>query len=361
MKISLAQINPTVGDVQSNLKLIVKHAKIAQKSNAEILITPELSICGYPPEDLLLNKNFIQDCDKSLIKIAKKFPKLKIIVGHPRYFKGKLYNSASILHNEKIEHTYDKQVLPNYGVFDEKRYFTSGDKSLIFSHKGKKVGLLICEDIWAKGPTEKLLNVDYIICINASPFEIGKYENRIKELKNRIVLDSCTLIYLNLVGGQDDLLFDGGSFIYNNKYGLIEHLEQFKSLNKVIDLKITERKGNQNSLKKFESPIKILLNGLILALKDYLSKNSIKNIFIGLSGGIDSAVVLYIASQACKKENITAIMMPSSFTSEASLQDAKKITDSLSITYKVSSIKPLIKSFDKSLSKEFQNLPRDIT
>ena len=169
MKISLAQINPTVGDIQSNCKLIVKHAKIAQNSDAEILITPELSICGYPPEDLLLNKDFIDECDKSLLRIAQKFPELRIIIGHPRRFKGLLFNSASILYKGKIEKTYDKQVLPNYGVFDEKRYFQAGNKSLVFTHKGKKFGLLICEDIWVQGPAERLPKIDYIICINASP------------------------------------------------------------------------------------------------------------------------------------------------------------------------------------------------
>ena len=360
MKISLAQINPTVGDIQSNYKLIVKHAKIAQKSNAEILITPELSICGYPPEDLLFNKAFIEECNNGLLKIAKKFPKLKIIVGHPRSDKGLLFNSASILYKGKIEKTYDKQILPNYGVFDEKRYFKSGDKSLIFSHKGRKFGLLICEDIWVKGPIEKLNNIDYIICINASPYEINKRESRIKELKKIIASNNFTLIYLNLVGGQDDLLFDGGSFIYNRQYGLVDRLEQFESINKIININEIKELSISNDIKKFNSPIKILLNGLILALKDYLRKNAIKKIFIGLSGGIDSAVVLYIASQACKK-GITAIMMPSSFTSKASLEDAKQLTSNLSITYKINPIEPLMKSFEKSLSKEFENLPKDIT
>jgi NAD+ synthase (glutamine-hydrolysing) len=360
MKISLAQINPTVGDIQSNYKLIVKHAKIAQKSNAEILITPELSICGYPPEDLLLNKAFIEECNNGLLKIAKKFPKLKIIVGHPRSVKGLLFNSASILYKGKIEKTYDKQILPNYGVFDEKRYFKSGDKSLIFSHKGRKFGLLICEDIWVKGPIEKLNNIDYIICINASPYEINKRESRIKELKKITASNNFTLIYLNLVGGQDDLLFDGGSFIYNRQYGLVDRLEQFESINKIININEIKELSISNDIKKFNSPIKILLNGLILALKDYLRKNAIKKIFIGLSGGIDSAVVLYIASQACKK-GITAIMMPSSFTSKASLEDAKQLTSNLSITYKINPIEPLMKSFEKSLSKEFENLPKDIT
>ena len=361
MKISLAQINPTVGDIQSNYKLIVKHAKIAQESNAEILITPELSICGYPPEDLLLNKDFIDECNDSLIKVAQEFPELRIIIGHPRSHKGLLFNSASILYKGKIEKTYDKQVLPNYGVFDEKRYFQAGNKSLVFTHKDKKFALLICEDIWAKGPAEKLPKVDYIICVNASPYEVNKYEARIKELKKRAPLKNCTLIYLNLVGGQDDLLFDGGSFIYNKRNGLIDQLEQFESKNKVINLKKFDKIDNPINNKIFVTPIKTLLNGLTLALKDYLSKNSIKNIFIGLSGGIDSAVVLYIASQAFKKENITAIMMPSSYTAKASLEDAKELTSNLSITYKVNPIEPLMKSFAKSLSKEFNKLPEDLT
>ena len=381
MKISLAQINPTVGDVQSNLKLIVKHAKIAQKSNAEILITPELSICGYPPEDLLLNKTFIQDCDKSLIKIAKKFPKLKIIVGHPRSSKGMLFNSASILYKGKIEATYDKQILPNYGVFDEKRYFNAGNKNLIFSHKGKKFSLLICEDLWVKGPAEKLPIVDYTICINASPYDINKHKSRISELNKRFMykklsFNRSTLIYLNLVGGQDDLLFDGGSFIYKTKFGkvigVLDQLEQFKSINKIIDTKLPKHSGvamfnsSFHAMKiehpnKIKSQIKVLIDGLILALKDYLSKNSIKNVFIGLSGGIDSAVVLYIASQACKKENITAVMMPSKFTSKASLKDAKALTEKLGVVYKINAIGSLMSSFDKSLSKDFKGLKKDTT
>ncbi|MAS00535.1 MAG: NAD+ synthase [Nitrosomonadales bacterium] len=381
MKISLAQINPTVGDINYNYKLIIRHAKIAQKSGAEILITPELSICGYPPEDLLLNKDFIKECNNSLVKIAKKFPTLKIIVGHPRSSKGLLFNSASILHKGKIEATYDKQILPNYGVFDEKRYFKAGNKNLIFSHKGKKFGLLICEDLWVKGPAEKLPNVDYTICINASPYEINKPGARISELNKRFMhkklsFNRSTLIYLNLVGGQDDLLFDGGSFIYKTKFGkvfgVLDQLEQFESINKIIDTKPSKHSdiamfnSSFHTMKiehpnKIKSQIKVLLDGLILALKDYLSKNSIKNVFIGLSGGIDSAVVLYIASQACKKENITAIMMPSTFTSKASLEDAKKLAVSLGVTYKTKNIQPLMKLFDKTLTKDFKGLKKDIT
>lgn len=358
MKISLGQINSIVGDIKYNYKLIVKQAEIAQKSGAEILITPELGLSGYPPEDLLLNNDFIENCEIYLKKISKKFPNIKIIVGYPRKYKGLLFNSASILYKGQIQKTYDKQILPNYGVFDEKRYFNPGKKSLIFTHKKYKFGLLICEDIWIKGPAEELIKnkVNYIVCINASPYEINKRESRLQEIKKRIPLKGPTIIYLNLVGGQDDLLFDGGSFVYNKKDGLLCELPQFQSINTIIETEIIKKIQKKVSKNKTQ----ILLDGLVLALKDYLEKNTIKNIFIGLSGGIDSAIVLYIASIACKKENITTIMMPSQFTSRASLEDANQLAQTLGVTYKIRDIQLLTSSFDKSLASDFKGLTKDI-
>ena len=388
MKISLAQINPTVGDLNYNYKLIVKHAIIAEKNEAEVLITPELSICGYPPEDLLLNDEFIEKCNYFINKIAIKFPRLKIIIGHPRKYKGLLFNSASLLFKGKIQKTYDKKILPNYGVFDEKRYFNSGQKSVTFNHKGKKFGLLICEDIWTPGPAEELSkkNVDYIICINASPYEINKAEMRVHEIQKRISrLGAIQLIYVNMVGGQDELLFDGLSFITHpnideSNRNVYFSSRQFLTLNATLDLTLDLGKSVIEKYDKFpfhrapssshlylagngpkQCLIYNLLNGLILATKDYIEKNSIKNILIGLSGGIDSAVVLFIASKAIKKENITAIMMPSAFTSKDSLEDAKALAKNLGVTYKVTTIEPLMKSFNKSLAKDFKGLKKDIT
>ena len=389
MKISLAQINPTVGDLDYNYKLIVKHANIAEKNGAEILITPELSICGYPPEDLLLNDEFIESCKYSLNKIAVKFPNLKIIIGHPRKHKNLLFNSASLLFKGKIQKTYDKKILPNYGVFDEKRYFNSGQKSVIFNHKNKKFGILICEDIWTYGPAEDLSqkNVDYIICINASPYEINKASKRVHEIQERISrLGAIKLIYVNLVGGQDELLFDGLSFITHpniddSNRNVYFSSKQFLTLNATVDLSSNLGESVIEKYDKFpfhrvpssshlhladdsitkQCLIYNLLNGLILAMKDYVKKNSIKNIFIGLSGGIDSAIVLFIASKAIKKENITAVMMPSVFTSKSSLEDAKSLAKNLGVTYKVTNIEPLMKSFKKSLAKDFKGLENDIT
>ena len=387
MKISLAEINSKVGDLKYNSKLIKKHADIADKNGAEILITPELSLCGYPPEDLLLETEFIERCQHYLIEIAERFPKLKIIIGYPRLKNKQLFNSISLLYGGKVSKTYDKQILPNYGVFDEKRYFSSGEKSVSFNHKGKKFGFLICEDIWQKGPLEELnkLNVDYVICVNASPYEFNKTQNKINTIQDRLnKLKDLNLIYLNSVGGQDELLFDGNSFIIKSRKHNVNNLSffsgQFISQNIIIDFSkknievsrecekfpfhrkilkdpITEK----NSLNKKKYLIYNLLNGLMLAMKDYVEKNSIKKLFLGLSGGIDSAVVLFIASKVISKEKITAIMMPSEFTSKASLEDAKKLATNVGVNYKNISIHKHLKIFETTFKNDFEGLDKGIT
>jgi NAD+ synthase (glutamine-hydrolysing) len=388
MKISLAEINSKVGDLKYNANLIKKHAGIAIKNGVEILITPELSLCGYPPEDLLLETEFINRCHHYLIDIAEKYPKLKIIVGHPRRKNKLLFNSISLLYGGKINKVYDKQKLPNYGVFDERRYFSPSTKPGVFRHKGKVFGLLICEDIWEEGPLEELskLNVDYVVCVNASPYEFNKTKNKFNFIQNRLnKLNDFFLIYLNCVGGQDELLFDGNSFITKAKKYSPNNLPffsgQFISQNIIADfskknhVKITRkyekfpfhRKILEDPITQINTMIEEkfliynLLNGLILAMKDYLEKNSIKKLFLGLSGGIDSGVVLFIASKAISREKITAIMMPSEFTSDVSLKDAKKLALNLGVNYKSISIQKHIKNFEATFKKDFEGLEKDIT
>ena len=388
MKISLAEINSKVGDLRYNANLIKKHADIAIKNGVEILITPELSLCGYPPEDLLLETEFIDRCQHYLIEIAEKFPKLKIIVGHPRRKNKLLFNSISLLYGGKINKVYDKQKLPNYGVFDERRYFSPSTKPGVFRHKGKVFGLLICEDIWEEGPLEELskLNVDYVVCVNASPYEFNKTKNKFNFIQNRLnKLNDFFLIYLNCVGGQDELLFDGNSFITKAKKYSPNNLPffsgQFISQNIIADfskknhVKITRkyekfpfhRKILEDPITQINTMIEEkfliynLLNGLILAMKDYLEKNSIKKLFLGLSGGIDSGVVLFIASKVISREKITAIMMPSEFTSDVSLKDAKKLALNLGVNYKSISIQKHIKNFEATFKKDFEGLEKDIT
>jgi NAD+ synthase (glutamine-hydrolysing) len=362
MKIALAQINSFVGDIEKNSNLIIKRAKEASNKGAELFITPELSICGYPPEDLVLREDFLDTCTKALKKIAKAIPFIKVIVGHPLKKDSKIYNSASLLFNGKIQGTYSKQILPNYGVFDENRYFKSGKKEFIFTHKTLKIGLLICEDAWSFLPSKllKKKSVDGIIVINASPYEIEKSIARIKVISKLAKETKSTVIYLNAIGGQDELIFDGGSFVINKEAKLLHQSSFFKEETAIIDFfSKTIIKFNRHKIPYHTEAH--LYEALKLALKDYVVKNNFKNLFIGLSGGIDSALVLALASDIFDKKNITAVMMPSEFTAKLSITESRRMIKNTGVNYKEIDIQSIFKLFRKTLSSEFTNKPFDTT
>jgi len=324
MKIALAQINSFVGDIEKNSNLIIKRAKEAFNKGAELFITPELSICGYPPEDLVLREDFLDACTKALKKIAKALPFIKVIVGHPLKKDSKIYNSASLLFNGKIQGTYSKQTLPNYGVFDENRYFKSG------------------------------------IVINASPYEIEKSNTRIKVISKLARETKSTVIYLNAIGGQDELIFDGGSFVVNKEAKLLYQSSFFKEETAIIDVfSKTIIKFNRHKISYHKEAH--LYEALKLALKDYVVKNNFKNLFIGLSGGIDSALVLALASDTFDKKNITAVMMPSEFTAKLSITESRRMIKNTGVNYKEIDIQSIFKLFRKTLSSEFKNKPFDTT
>ena len=362
MKIALAQINSFVGDIENNSNLIIKRAKEASIRGAELFITPELSICGYPPEDLVLREDFLDACSKALKKIAKAMPSIKMIVGHPLKKGSKIYNAASLLFNGKIQGTYFKQTLPNYGVFDENRYFEPGKKEFIFTHKGLKIGLLICEDAWSVSPGKllKKKSVDGIIVINASPYEIEKSDTRIKVIAKLAQETKSTVIYLNAIGGQDELIFDGGSFVVNKDAKLLHQSSFFKEETAVISI-FSKTITKYNHYKTSYSKEAHLYEALKLALKDYVVKNNFKNLFIGLSGGIDSALVLALAYDTFDKKNITAVMMPSEFTAKISITESRRMIKNTGVNYKEISIQSIYKLFRKTLSNEFKNKPFDAT
>ena len=362
MKIALAQINSFVGDIENNSNLIIKRAKEASIRGAELFITPELSICGYPPEDLVLREDFLDACSKALKKIAKAMPSIKMIVGHPLKKGSKIYNAASLLFNGKIQGTYFKQTLPNYGVFDENRYFEPGEKEFIFTHKGLKIGLLICEDAWSVSPGKllKKKSVDGIIVINASPYEIEKSDTRIKVIAKLSQETKSTVIYLNAIGGQDELIFDGGSFVVNKDAKLLHQSSFFKEETAVISI-FSKTITKYNHYKTSYSKEAHLYEALKLALKDYVVKNNFKNLFIGLSGGIDSALVLALAYDTFDKKNITAVMMPSEFTAKISITESRRMIKNTGVNYKEISIQSIYKLFRKTLSNEFKNKPFDAT
>ena len=362
MKIALAQINSFVGDIENNSNVIIKRAKEASIRGAELFITPELSICGYPPEDLVLREDFLDACSKALKKIAKAMPSIKMIVGHPLKKGSKIYNAASLLFNGKIQGTYFKQTLPNYGVFDENRYFEPGEKEFIFTHKGLKIGLLICEDAWSVSPGKllKKKSVDGIIVINASPYEIEKSDTRIKVIAKLAQETKSTVIYLNAIGGQDELIFDGGSFVVNKDAKLLHQSSFFKEETAVISI-FSKTITKYNHYKTSYSKEAHLYEALKLALKDYVVKNNFKNLFIGLSGGIDSALVLALAYDTFDKKNITAVMMPSEFTAKISITESRRMIKNTAVNYKEISIQSIYKLFRKTLSNEFKNKPFDAT
>jgi len=279
-----------------------------------------------------------------------------LIIGGVLLKKNKVFNSAFIISHNNIKHQH-KQCLPNYGVFDEKRYFSAGDNQKIISYKSKKILILICEDFWDKDLEKKYQDkkIDFCIVINASPFEINKLNVRINRAKKINKKIKSNLIYLNMVGGQDDVVFDGASFLLNKNNNISCQLNHFKCQTKLIE---------ESSPEKIIKPLSIeesVLNACILGTKDYIKKNKIKNVFIGLSGGIDSALVAYIASKATNKKNINCIMMRSQYTSKMSTDDAKKLAKSLEVNFIDRNLSSLINQINLNLKDDFKNFPTDIT
>lgn len=327
MKYILFQINPTVGALNNNAKLIIEKAHEGAKDGADIICFPELSLSGYPPEDLILKDHFCDTCNSLLEILKNEFPKnVLIIVGAPLIRDDKKRNAAILFLDGKIIGEYYKQILPNYGVFDEKRLFEHGLSPLIINYCDKKIGIHICEDSWELNhkSVESLTNkIDFLINLSASPYHHGKRENRINILKKTAVKTGSTLLYCNLVGGQDELVFDGGSLVISPNGELLSNAGYFKE-----DKLLWEHNKNFNSyLDKNEE----IYTALKLGLKDYVEKTGFKKVLIGLSGGIDSALVLSLAVDALGSDKVIAVTMPSEFSSNETLNDAIIMADMLNI------------------------------
>ncbi|MDC0626366.1 NAD+ synthase [Methylophilaceae bacterium] len=353
MKACLIQSNPVMGDIQTNFNWIKKQII---SNDADIYVAPELALIGYPPDDLLFDKEFIKKQELAFRDFQPFLKNKLLIIGGVLLKKNKIFNSAFIISHNNIKHQH-KQCLPNYGVFDEKRYFSAGDNQKIISYKSKKFLILICEDFWDKDLEKKYQDkkIDFCIVINASPFEINKLNVRINRAKKINKKIKSNLIYLNMVGGQDDVVFDGASFLLNKNNNISCQLNHFKCQTKLIE---------ESSPEKIIKPLSIeenVLDACILGTKDYIKKNKIKNVFIGLSGGIDSALVAYIASKAINKKNINCIMMRSQYTSKMSIDDAKKLAKSLEVNFIDRNLSSLINQINLNLKDDFKNFPTDIT
>ncbi len=363
-KVAIAQINSTVGALLQNSQTIARIAREAANTGADIVLTPELSLTGYPPEDLLLQQNFYDATQQALSQLKEELRDLKglhVIVGHHQIEDGICYNACSVLVNGEIIGTYYKQKLPNYSVFDERRYFACGDKPLAFSVKGTCFGILICEDIWFPEPARqaKAAGVDILLNLNSSPFQIGKMLQRYETVRHHAASLGLATIYTNMVGGQDELVFDGNSFTMDKNGNLCT---QLKHCQEDFEIVSCERgnilKGRIEERPALEAEV---YQALVLGVKDYIGKNSFPGAIIGLSGGVDSALVLAIAHDALGKENVQAVMMPSQYTSDISNTDAADMAKRLNVRCDTLPIETCFSAFNQTLAEQFSGLPEDVT
>ena len=365
IKIALAQLNFLVGDIEGNCdKIIDQIAEIQSQSSVDCIVFSELALSAYPPEDLLFRSGFQQRIERSIAKIQAASKDLTVVVGTPWFQDGAIYNAALVMQDQQLHAKYFKHCLPNYNVFDEKRYFTSGTEACVFTINNCSVGITICEDIWSPQPIAqaKQQHAELIININASPYHIDKHKQRFETLCMRGVESQCPIIYLNQVGGQDELVFDGCSFAIN------KHQQEIcRALSCAEDSLILEYDQQQQDLlvsDHFHNQAEgIALNYqvLTLALQDYVNKNHFQGGLVGLSGGIDSALALTLAVDALGADRVQAVMMPSKYTSDMSLQDAAALASNLGVKYSIIEIEPLMSAFEASLSELFMDTHKDAT
>ena len=364
----LSQLNPTVGKVSYNFKLVRESWQKAKEIQADLLVTTELITSGYPPDDLLLRPSFIIEIEKE-VKNLIEFTRSQgpaIILGTPWFSDGKLYNASIVIDKGKIIGESLKNNLPNYGVFDEKRFFASSNSNSLINIKGVNCGVLICEDMWTEDVCKSLKNqgAELLIVINASPFDIKKIAERENIASQRVKETDLPLIYVNQVGGQDELVFDGNSFILNNKAKKVLSLPSWESSDKLLTWKIGS-KGNLSYESEAHNVIKNtsqeIYSALVLGLRDYINKNNFKGVIVGMSGGIDSALTASIATDALGSDKVRSIMMPSIYTSDESLRDAKECSDLLQVNYSVINIKGVLNEYKVIFNNIFNGLEEDET
>jgi NAD+ synthase (glutamine-hydrolysing) len=393
-RVALAQINASVGDIAANSQKIVEKANLAQELGADLAIFPELAVTGYPPQDLLFKPDFITQNQEAMKAIAAKTKAIATITGFVDRDVD-LFNAAALSSEGEIKAIYRKRNLPNYGVFDEERYFARGDQNLIVSVGGHKLGVLICEDLWSGAQDASLCALDALIVINASPFSASKSAARRDLLSARARDLRSFIIYLNLVGAQDELVFDGASAIYDPRGLPIALAKSFEEDLLLCDLDLEDsfrvrlkdarvramRRGGvcasseialniapsrQKPIapRQSETPpseIEAIYAALKLALKDYAAKNDFSKAVLGLSGGVDSALCATIAADALGYENVLGVLMPSPFSSQGSIDDALALADALKIETRTIPIKPLMDAYETALAPSFAGMPRDFT
>jgi NAD+ synthase (glutamine-hydrolysing) len=401
LRIGMSQINTTVGDFAGNTRKILEAISQARPLGVDLIIFPELAVCGYPPEDLLFKPQFIDENLKSLEKIIKQTSDMAAIVGFVDA-RNDIYNAAAIINDGKLVNIYHKIFLPNYGVFDENRYFQAGRECPVYTMFGVGIGVNICEDIWYEaGPAtaQAYAGAEVIINISASPYHFGKETDRERMLATRASDNVAIIVYDNLVGGQDELVFDGNSMVLNEKGQLIARGEQFEEDLIVVDLdaeavfrtRLHDPRWRKETLLLEDEPehtVKIMVSGLspaapkpdlpprqtkerafpgdvydalVLGTRDYITKNGFKKVLIGLSGGIDSSLVAAIATDALGRSNVVGVLMPSRYSSPGSISDAELLGRNLGIKYITIPIEKVYQAYIETLAEQFSDTKPDTT
>jgi NAD+ synthase (glutamine-hydrolysing) len=363
--VALAQINSIVGDLVGNCARIVEAAHRAAGEGADIVLTPELSLVGYPPEDLLLRESFYAKSHTALQQLAEQLAEFKglyVIVGHPlREANGQQYNAASVMLDGAVIHTYRKHALPNYTVFDEKRYFSAADDVCLFDVKGTRFAINICEDTWYADMPRKAreAGAQVMLVLNASPFHMHKQHLRIDTLRDTVSKQQLAMVYLNLVGAQDELVFDGASFVLDADGGLCAQLKSFEEDFALVQFE--DAVPQPLPLPAVSSLEAQVYSALVLGVRDYVGKNGFPGAIIGLSGGVDSALTLAIAVDALGKEKVRAVMMPSPYTAEISWIDSRDMAARLGVRYDEIPIASCFDAFRDALQPLFAGLSEDTT
>jgi NAD+ synthase (glutamine-hydrolysing) len=361
MKIAIAQLNYTVGDVDGNIAKIAEAATRAKAGGASLLLTTELAVSGYSPEDLLLRDDFYDACALALERLARQIHGITLVAGHPHRIGDKHYNAASVLRDGRIVTTYLKRKLPNYTVFDEERYFDSGTEPCVFEHEGLRLGVNICADVWEESSAlaAREAGAQLLLVLNASPYHVNKQQSRYEVVRDRAAETGLPLVYANQVGGQDELVFDGASFAMDASGALTHQFAAFEEALGFIEIiNGAPVKGGIAPQQSLEADV---YKALVLGVRDYIGKNRFPGALLGLSGGIDSALTLAVAADALGADKVHAVMMPSQYTAGMSREDACAEANALGVRYTEIAIKPVFDAFRTVLEKEFAGLPEDTT
>ena len=372
MRLAIAQMNVVLGDLPGNASRIAAEAQKAAAAGARLLLTPELSLCGYPPEDLLLRPDFYRQSEEALAQLARETAALDvaIVVGHPLQHNGDHFNAASVLIRGERICTYCKQHLPQYEVFDEYRYFTPGHETVVFDHDGVRFGLAICEDVWYPQPAAqaRAAGADVLLVLNASPYHLDKAVDRQTVLRERVSETGLAIVYCNLVGGQDELVFDGASCIVSEdaagKIGTALQLPQFTEAFAVADYVPNETGSIWNADYPAVIPESLtsqIYSALVLGVRDYFAKNGFAGAYLGLSGGIDSALTLCVAVDALGPDRVRPIIMPSPYTAQMSIDDSLALGANLGVKSEIVDIQPAMQTYEELLAPYFAGLPADTT